>query len=181
MNYTVNGNASSSPQGYTAATGWGGPFGINWGARFTDITDGTSNTILFNHLRAGLNSVDRRGVWAMGVAACSVTAANATGDATNPNDLNEYSDDTEDCAQVRAALGIGTSGLGPIQMGCSDDNLPNNWPNWQGEARSLHEGGVYACFSDGSVRFILNTISETTWGAILTRNGGETFTDDVWD
>ena len=40
-------------------------------------------------------------------------------------------------------------------------------------ARSYHPGGVNALFVDGSVRFITNSISQTTWRALGTRNGGE--------
>jgi prepilin-type N-terminal cleavage/methylation domain-containing protein/prepilin-type processing-associated H-X9-DG protein len=178
FNYTVGGNNSTAPQSYTASN-WGGPFGINWGAQFTDIIDGTSNTVLLNEVRVGINSSDRRGTWAMGLASSSVTCANATGDATNPNDINEYSDDIEDCAALRTAAGLGTTGLGPLMMGCSDDNLPNNWPNWQGQARSSHmDRSVNACFADGSVRLIPQSIPQSIWAAILNSNDGLVATDD---
>src|SRR5262249_5826800 len=148
----------SSPQSLNYTGSWGGPMGINWGATLTQIsqTDGTAATIMFNEVRVGLNEKDRRGVWAMGLAGSSITAANPTGDATVPNDMNEYSDDIEDCNQVRQAMGVGNSGLGKLRMGCSNDNLPNNWPNWQAQARSSHINGVNACFCDGSVHFITN-------------------------
>src|SRR5262245_46298538 len=82
FNGTVNGRDSSSPQSNSFTGTWGGPMGINWGATLTQISqvDGTAATILFNEVRVGLNSVDRRGVWAMGLCGSSVTAANATGD-----------------------------------------------------------------------------------------------------
>jgi len=129
---------------------------------------------MFNEVRAGLNDQDRRGVWAMGVGGSSVTAAHAIGDATTPNDTNEYSDDTEDCSLVRNALGTGNSGLGPIMMGCSNDNLARNWPNWQAQARSAHAGVVNACFADGHVQTILNTISQVAWFKLNSRNDGLT-------
>jgi prepilin-type N-terminal cleavage/methylation domain-containing protein/prepilin-type processing-associated H-X9-DG protein len=40
-------------------------------------------------------------------------------------------------------------------------------------ARSYHPGGVNVFFMDGSARFITNSISQLTWRALGTRNGGE--------
>jgi prepilin-type N-terminal cleavage/methylation domain-containing protein/prepilin-type processing-associated H-X9-DG protein len=40
-------------------------------------------------------------------------------------------------------------------------------------SRSYHTGGVNALFMDGSVKFITNSIDQTTWRALGTRNGGE--------
>jgi prepilin-type N-terminal cleavage/methylation domain-containing protein/prepilin-type processing-associated H-X9-DG protein len=40
-------------------------------------------------------------------------------------------------------------------------------------SRSYHPGGVNVLFMDGSVRFITNSIAQTTWRALGTRNGGE--------
>ena len=40
-------------------------------------------------------------------------------------------------------------------------------------ARSRHPGGVNACFADGSVDFISETIERDTWHAMWTRAGGE--------
>jgi prepilin-type N-terminal cleavage/methylation domain-containing protein/prepilin-type processing-associated H-X9-DG protein len=179
---TVNGLSSGDPFNMTTPNpGAGGIFGINWGARMEDITDGTSLTIMFNELRIGLNASDRRGVWAMGVAGSSVTAAHATGDSTAPNDANEYSDDIEDCNAVRQALGppySNNSGMGAnLRMGCSNDNLPNNWPNWQAEARSRHGQGVNVAFADGSVRYFKNSVDTAVWFKMNSRNDGQTYND----
>jgi len=154
----------------------GGPFGVNYGCRLTELTqqDGSSSTILFNEVRVGLNDVDRRGTWAMGVGGASLTCANAIGDATQPNDANEFSDDIENCNDTRMKAGIpARSGMGPTRMGCSNDNLPNNWPNWQAQARSLHPGGVQVCLGDGSVRTIPNTVAQSTWRLLNSRNDGQ--------
>ena len=40
-------------------------------------------------------------------------------------------------------------------------------------ARSYHPGGVNTLVMDGSVHFITNSISQATWRAVGTRNGGE--------
>jgi prepilin-type N-terminal cleavage/methylation domain-containing protein len=180
FHWTVNGGSSANLDSYSAPNSYGGPMGINWGARLTGIPDGTSNTVLFNEVRVGLNPLDRRGVWAMGVAGASVTVANAIGDCITPNDNIEYSDDIEDCALVRQAFGVGTKGLGPLRMGCSDDNLPRNWPNWQAQARSQHVGGVNLCLCDGSVRFVSDAIPQSVWLLLNSRNDGQTFDLDAY-
>jgi prepilin-type N-terminal cleavage/methylation domain-containing protein/prepilin-type processing-associated H-X9-DG protein len=177
FNWTLAGDSQDGGALGGSATGTsGGPFGINYGSAVAEITvqDGTSNTIMFNEVRVGLNVNDRRGVWAMGLAGSSLTAASSIGDATVPNDANEYSDDIEDCNAVRQTQGVGNSGLGQLRMGCSNDNLPNNWPNWQAQARSRHVGGVNACFCDGSVRFIRNEIPQSLWHDLNSRNDGRT-------
>ena len=59
--------------------------------------------------------------------------------------------------------------------------LPPNCPSpdlqarrlWINAARSRHPGGVNACFCDGSVRFIDDTIRLSAWHALWTRAGGE--------
>jgi prepilin-type processing-associated H-X9-DG protein len=40
-------------------------------------------------------------------------------------------------------------------------------------ARSYHANGVNALLMDGSVRFVNNSVSQSTWRALGTRNGGE--------
>jgi type II secretory pathway pseudopilin PulG len=45
------------------------------------------------------------------------------------------------------------------------------------DIRSYHPGGAYACFADGTVRFISQTTSAFVVGALCTRNGGETVTE----
>lgn len=153
----------------------GGPMAINKSPTMQDVSnqDGTANTILIHEIRQGLTDNDRRGVWAMGLGGSSVTGAFSQGDATVPNDTAEKSDDIEDCTNLRTKLGVGNSGLGQLRMGCSYDNGPNNWPNWQAQSRSLHPGGIQACFADGGVRFIPNEIAQTTWQAICGRNDGD--------
>jgi prepilin-type processing-associated H-X9-DG protein len=108
-----------------------------------------------------------------------LTAANAIvgQDCLQPNDNTEKSDDIEDCTALRATIGKPTVGMGDMRMGCSFDNAPKNWPNWQAQARSLHPGGVNACFGDGSTRFVTNNITTTAWYLLQSRNDGQAVPD----
>ena len=45
-------------------------------------------------------------------------------------------------------------------------------------ARSHHPGGVNGLLADGSVRFVSDSISLTTWRAAATINGGEVLGSD---
>jgi prepilin-type processing-associated H-X9-DG protein len=47
-------------------------------------------------------------------------------------------------------------------------------------ATSNHPGGVNVCLSDGSVRFIKDSISNVTWWALGTRNLGEILSSDSY-
>ena len=171
--YTGNATDTNPALGLNNA---GGPFGANYGARLSELInqDGSSNTILINEIRVGLNERDRRGVWAMGLCGSSLTAASAIGDSIVPNDSIEKSDDIEDCTAARQLAGVGNTGWGKLRMGCSFDNGPQNWPNWQAQARSKHPAGVQACFADGSVHMIPNTIAQSVWRLLLARNDGQT-------
>ena len=46
--------------------------GLNWGAKIADVTDGLSNTAAVGELRVGLNSMDIRGTWALGLSMASL-------------------------------------------------------------------------------------------------------------
>jgi len=181
LNFTLQGNSKDGTETGVGTGNCGGVFGANYGARIAELIsqDGSSNTVLINELRVGINQGDRRGVWAMGVAGSSLTAANAIvgQDCLQPNDNTEKSDDIEDCTALRATIGKPTVGMGDMRMGCSFDNAPRNWPNWQAQARSLHPGGVNACFGDGSTRFVTNNISTSTWYLLQSRNDGQAVPD----
>ncbi|MCI0459462.1 MAG: DUF1559 domain-containing protein [Gemmataceae bacterium] len=135
----------------------GGVMCINWGATLSQLTaaDGSANTIMINHIRAGPVASDMRGTWAFGQAGASITAGHAIGDCFGPNDRNGNADDV-----------LGCSNRPDIAMGCWSGGY------WQGQARSEHTGGVQACFGDGSVRFIADAISTDVWYYVNSRNDG---------
>ena len=43
---------------------------------------------------------------------------------------------------------------------------------------SFHAGGVNTLMTDGSVRFIKNSIAQNIWWGLGTRNGGEVISSD---
>jgi len=150
----------------------GGIGGANYVVRMRDLTDGTTNTVAVDELRAGMNEQDLRGSWAMpGLSAGTAAMFN---DASAPNSKEPYSDDMENCTVSGLA---GDAGSG---MGCFDTNTTA-----QMTARSMHPGGLHLLMTDGSARFVSDNIDfkrtkigcgpppRGVWQAIHTRGGGE--------
>ena len=150
--------SDDGPATAAAATGWTREYGKP--VRLTDITDGTSNTLMVAELNQG-QGLDARGFvwWGGGSGFTTLYGPNAsdadimTGawcDATNPRN-------------------------GP----CSTTSTapPSPFSRRQG-ARSRHTGGVNAALCDGSVRFFQNSIATTTWQALGTSMGGEVVSTD---
>jgi prepilin-type N-terminal cleavage/methylation domain-containing protein/prepilin-type processing-associated H-X9-DG protein len=168
--YTYNG--SGVMKGITV----GPVFAVNYGSKITEISDGTSNTIMFNEVRAGVSALDHRGVWAMGMPGASMTnAGRAAYNPTPNNSLGDtlaqgQGDELADCNLFTYA-GIGTRD----RMGCQWDNKLNND---SAMARSLHAGGVNTCFADGSVHFIKDSIAQLTWGLLNSKSDGLVISND---
>lgn len=137
---------------------------IDFGATLTTIPDGTSTTFLVHEVRIGLNAMDRRGVWAMGMPGSSMVCAGRDYNPTPNNRLDE-SDEIEGCWRFWYA-GIGTNN----GMGCRSQ--PEKY-SMGGQARSRHTGGVNAAFCDGHVQFINNSISQLTWVLLQSTNDGQ--------
>jgi prepilin-type N-terminal cleavage/methylation domain-containing protein len=124
------------------------------------VEDGTSNTIMIDHVRAGPNSADIRGTWALGLIGASLTCGCPTGDCFGPNDSGSNSDDTGRCTDS------------PNQNeGC--------WSGGYGQAngRAAHTGGINIGLADGSCRFLRNSVDMLTYGCLLSRNDGLTLAD----
>jgi prepilin-type N-terminal cleavage/methylation domain-containing protein/prepilin-type processing-associated H-X9-DG protein len=140
---------------YTA----GGVMCINFGDSIAQLSveDGTSNTVIVNHLRAGPTAADSRGIWSLGIIGSSFSGGNAIGDCYTPNDTGCCSDDITGCVdRPDIAMGCWSGGFG------------------QGQARAAHPSGVNALMGDGSVRFVRSTIDARTWFWMISRNDGQT-------
>jgi prepilin-type N-terminal cleavage/methylation domain-containing protein/prepilin-type processing-associated H-X9-DG protein len=142
-------------------------------SKLTDITDGTSNTIMFNEVRAGISPLDPRGVWAIGHPGSSTTNAGRNYNPT-PNNTLDSPDGQTFGDEMQNAYKFWYYGIGAKQgMGCFP-NTPGDQVN-SAQARSMHTNGVNAGFADGHIRFITNGIDQYTWCILQSRNDGQVF------
>jgi prepilin-type processing-associated H-X9-DG protein len=167
------------PAHMTQPYGKGPVMACNYGTSIPQITDGTSNTIMFNEVRAGVNQFDVRGTWAIGLPGASITNAGRNYNPTPNNLLGEGTPDTlanatggDEIAGVYKYWypGIATrDGMGAYEQGCTAAGCDAF--NSAG-ARSAHTGGVMSCFCDGHVQFISNNITQWTWCMLQSKDDG---------
>lgn len=140
----------------------------NYGAKLSEVLDGTSNTIMVAELRSGLTQSDPRGVWAMGFPGASVVNAGRGPYNPTPNNKlggtsadggDELQDGASYCDPAGAALGMGCTTAGDLMT--------------SGMSRSLHVGGVHTCHVDGSVHFVSENIDQINWCRMLARADGQ--------
>jgi prepilin-type N-terminal cleavage/methylation domain-containing protein/prepilin-type processing-associated H-X9-DG protein len=140
----------------------------NYGARIAEITDGTSNTLMFGELRSGISPLDPRGTWALGFPSASIV--NAGRGAYNPTPNNSLGDSGSDGDEIQNCYKFWYLGIGSRdRMGCINDK---GAIMTSGMSRSLHVGGVNACFADAHVQFIGETVSELSWGLLQSKADG---------
>jgi prepilin-type N-terminal cleavage/methylation domain-containing protein len=137
-----------------------GVMGANTAVRQREIRDGASHTIIIGEVRAGLFSSDPRGVWALAGSPSSLWSHGSFnwGDANGPNPTGLAGDNFVSCRAVSKAAGCDVTmpafwdqctALDRLNMPC----YPGGNNNQQG-ARSMHVGGVFVAFADGSAHFI---------------------------
>lgn len=141
---------------------WSGIYCRNMQCKITDITDGTSNTISFSEFNNKDDLFD-----------------------TNPN-IDDYLNGWgwAGFGGVGDVL-FGTSGPVNFRIPANFDSLPaatqQTMYNWRINAvGSMHGGGVNAAMTDGSVRFVSDQVSATTWQAMGSKQGGEVLKSDAY-
>ena len=150
------------------------------GVRLTDITDGTSNTAAFTELRKGdwNNAIHSPQDWLNTSSAglpTTVDQAYALCQSVDPTNL-KY--------QWLSAGGewLNDNATGIAYIHCGVPNSTNcGFPanlRFCVNANSDHTGGLNMALCDGSVRFVANGISLSTWRALGTRSGGEVLGSD---
>jgi prepilin-type N-terminal cleavage/methylation domain-containing protein len=136
-----------------------GVMGPNAAVTLSQITDGTSKTIMLGEIRAGLTPGDGRGVWALGHAGASLIAMyGGGGDANGPNACYSNSDDVNVEAQYDDPAGVCAPSQDPT--GASECMTAHRLANGFDQAgpRSKHPGGVHMAMTDASVQFITDEI-----------------------
>ena len=160
-NYAVNMGQTR----FYVSSGPVGPFGIKnaasdnayipYRSKLSQMTDGSSKTLLMSELRCPQDEVDDgRGQMLLEPSGGTFTAA------TPPNNGT----DRWSSSSIRF---------------CDNAIFPctytsNSSDQWQIIARSKHPGGVNASFCDGSVQFIPDSIDPGVWQELSTMNSGNT-------
>jgi prepilin-type N-terminal cleavage/methylation domain-containing protein len=172
-----------------------GPFGTFSKITFASITDGTSNTLAFSEAAVFSASMKLKGAYVTRdarttpISCMAALGANGMLVGTKPSSHEDMRGKSW-AAGYMIDTGFNTI-LPPNAPTCSHDR--GEWSEGPFPPSSYHPGGVVATMVDGSCRFISETIEtgdltqpEMTgksgpspyglWGAIGTRDGGETKT-----
>jgi prepilin-type N-terminal cleavage/methylation domain-containing protein/prepilin-type processing-associated H-X9-DG protein len=173
FNPTSNGATAPDQNGYT----------------LIQISDGTSNTLMFSERRRsnGTNDIGRIGTSTTVPSNC-LAQWTGTQFATAPTNGWLASSRWQD---GRSFYGVIYTILPPNSPSCATTTSNGDGRGFY-SASSAHTGGVNACFADGSIRFIQNSIDTGnlgldantaanfsgaspygTWGAMGTISGGE--------
>jgi prepilin-type processing-associated H-X9-DG protein len=143
---------------------WGsGIAGLNRSFRIVDFVSGTSKVVAIEELRAGVDVLDRRGVWSLGLTGSSVTAAHGLKGNAAPN---AGTDRIQGCSAVCEHIGDPTI----WGMPCERQRRPEREVCDRATARSQHYSGVNVAMADGSARFVSNNIDADIWEKMHKRN-----------
>lgn len=137
-------------------------FGINYGARLVEITNGTSQTMIFGEYLTGLSHAeapnDLRGVHWIDVPGMSQLYTHAAPNSAIPD---VFTPSARFCppSYNRPNLNLPCGGGSVNEMTAA--------------SRSRHPGGVNVLKADGSVHFVSQNINLQTWQAMGAISGGE--------
>jgi prepilin-type N-terminal cleavage/methylation domain-containing protein/prepilin-type processing-associated H-X9-DG protein len=157
----------------TPATGGGNNF-IPYQSTLVQVTDGTSNTLLMSEVIVAKsdNNQGGAGVWQNGDFRGHIWH-----DATASSPSH--------CPNIFMTIN-GPNSTVPDNALCGNNPTPEplmpcvngSSATRQNVARSRHSGGVNALYGDGSIRFVRNSITLTTWRAMGSMDAGEVVPND---
>jgi prepilin-type N-terminal cleavage/methylation domain-containing protein/prepilin-type processing-associated H-X9-DG protein len=156
-----------------------GTIGLNYGARLAEVTDGLSNTAVIGELRVGLNSMDIRGTWALGLAMASLCGHAKPYNPTPNNKIGTFPKCKDGGDEIQAAPAFAPLFPNNAKMGMGF-NCGSGMFNSGGQCRSQHPGGVNMGFGDGSVKFVKESITNQIWFSLLVRKDGTVLSADSY-
>ena len=150
---------------YDTSKVWGnGVAGVNRSMRLGEFACGLAHLIMCEEIRAGLSSLDRRGVWSLGFAGSSVTVCHGLYGNKGPN---KGTDAIQGCTAATGQVpDLEFQGM-PCLRSSTDPRLE---VSERATARSLHTDGVNVLMADGSVHFVSNSIDKRVWHSAHDRN-----------
>ena len=170
--------AFPDPAGRAAVCSTGASFGVycnngllvpgtrKYGLR--DVTDGSSSTMIVAEQSGQVGSADLRGSYHGGWRGWSPTTSTTGFDIVTTSGAHHVSGVTT----VAFGINRGTSQSGGSTLpACNSTYAANTVLN------SFHPGGIHCLFTDGSVRFIPDTIDFLTLRQICVRNDGQSAGD----
>jgi prepilin-type N-terminal cleavage/methylation domain-containing protein/prepilin-type processing-associated H-X9-DG protein len=172
-----NGGKLDGPAYHMGNTSQGGTLSI------AAIKDGTSSTAIFSEFIRGRNVATSSGLSQVYAGLIPFPSANGF------VPLQTYVDSCKNATSVYPAYDH--KGMKWLNHNCAEGGCYSHimTPNKQAcffanegseagrtlvGASSKHSGGVNVCFLDGSVKFVKDSVSQTTWWALATYKGGET-------
>ncbi len=155
--------------------------------KFSDVTDGLSNTVFFSEKIRGTGTRDgdaRSDQMVISAsAATDVNSTLTTCRASNPLTATRLTS-RQGMSWVMGEMCCTTYNHveTPNKQTCAGTGYPGTMANMpmQIPPSSRHPGGVNALMGDGTVRFIKDSVNITTWRALGTRNGGEVISADAY-
>ncbi len=123
----------------------------NVGLRHSEITDGSSYTVMVGELQVQPSLRDNRGVWAFHAPGSASLGLDCDTACRGIND-ESFSDWIPFCDPL------------PNALSCTFQNTVDS----NAGPRSRHDGGAHLLFGDGSARFVDESIDQSTLNAIFT-------------
>lgn len=143
----------------TNAILWGsgiGGFNVSFG--FERFRNGLSHIVAIDEIRAGIDPIDPRGTWALGLPGASLTACHAYGPNVTGDGINS-------CTLL--TLKYSEAELIRMGMPCSNSPIP---ANWAATARSQHVGLVNVLKLDGSAASFSNHVAQRIWAQLHSKD-----------
>jgi hypothetical protein len=117
-----------------------------------------------DEIRAGIDPIDPRGVWALGMVGSSTTCCHGIynlGNTGPPNNLSPNADDIVGCSALIAKFGIAK--LTEMGMPCQVNKASGVEVSNQATSRSMHPMGVHILMLDGSAHYIGENVDPQVW------------------